>query len=126
LQLFTRDAPFHDLSENQALIEIMVHKKRPSRPTDGSAFGTLMTDALWGMIELCWAHDASVRPTAADVVSQLAAMKAPPVGVLSEDLSKDLIHHLEALIRDDIAVQTVLDILDRVRAQIKQHINLMH
>jgi hypothetical protein len=74
------------------------------------------------MVESCWAQDALIRPTAAAVVSQLAAMKHTPVVVLSEDV----VQHLESLICDGVVVQTALDILDSVRAQIKQHINPMH
>jgi ribosomal protein S13 len=74
------------------------------------------------MVESCWAQDALIRPTAAAVVSQLAAMEHTPVA----DLSEDLVQHLESLMSDGVAVQTTLDILDSVRAQIKKHVDIMH
>jgi hypothetical protein len=118
-QLSTGHAPFHEIKNQNAAVLKIINAQRPSRPTDGDICGTLVSDALWAMVESCWAQDAFIRPTAAAVVSQLAAMAA-------DVLSEDLIEHLETRICNGVAVQTALDILDRVRAHIKKHINLMH
>jgi hypothetical protein len=91
----------------------ILNARRPARPEEEEVSRALVTDALWAMVESCWTQNALMRPTAAAVVSQLVAMDPKPVA-----LSEDLIQHLEALMRDGVAVQTALDILDRVRAQI--------
>jgi hypothetical protein len=84
LQLSTDGhAPFHNLPQPAALIQIVNLAQRPSRPTDGETSRTLVTDALWAMVESCWAQDASIRPTAAGVVSQLAVIGPAAVAAAS-------------------------------------------
>jgi hypothetical protein len=81
-QLSTKHAPFHMLSPAAALLKI-IHDQRPPRPTDGDAFRLqLITDALWDMVQKCWAPDAAERPTAAHIVSELAATTSR---VIAED-----------------------------------------
>jgi hypothetical protein len=189
----------------------ILNARRPARPEEEDVCRALVTDALWAMVESCWAQDASIRPTAAAVVSQLAArarsynarkkceypvilstciphlqadgfwreVRAAVLTIMAIErmsrllenqawisqskafnyehspdashavepsmldveglsgrdislpahdcvLSKQLIQHLETLICDGVAVQTALDILDRVRAQIKKHIIPVH
>jgi hypothetical protein len=72
-QVCTGHTPFDDLNQTALLLQI-IGAHRPSRPADGEISCLLLTDALWAMVQACWAQVATDRPTAADVVLQLAAM----------------------------------------------------
>jgi hypothetical protein len=86
-QLSTGHAPFHKLSQTAAMLKI-INDQRPPRPNDGDAFRLqLITDALWDMVQKCWAPDAAERPTAAHIVSELAAMTFRVIAEDEENLS---------------------------------------
>jgi hypothetical protein len=57
----------------------------------------LVTDALWAMIQLCWAQNAAERPTAVDIISQLASMNRATV---TEEVEKSSEHLLRTRGRD--------------------------
>jgi hypothetical protein len=112
----------------------MVEEVRPSRPTEENV-RTLVTDDLWSMVELCWAHEAAIRPTIASVVTRLIVIKLGAdakrkrdIDVASTyDLSEHLMQRLEALVHDSDDIQVALDILDRVRLQLRVYtIDITH
>ncbi|KAJ7797943.1 kinase-like domain-containing protein [Mycena olivaceomarginata] len=68
-EIMTGNVPFHDLRHEMAVILKVIAGDRPLRPMSCSAPAL---DGLWTLMQKCWAQDARVRPTAAEIVEQLA------------------------------------------------------
>jgi ankyrin repeat protein len=69
-QLFTGQAPFHDLSPYLAAFHVS-EGKRPHRPTSDQNIVILPNDDEWTLIELCWRQDPTERPTMGFAAAQL-------------------------------------------------------
>ncbi|KAJ7185721.1 kinase-like domain-containing protein, partial [Mycena filopes] len=70
VELYTEKPPFSDISNDAAVMLRIVAKERPARPcnTDGQ---NLMSDAMWDIIQQCWSHNPSARPSMASVVERM-------------------------------------------------------
>ncbi|KAJ7797931.1 kinase-like domain-containing protein [Mycena olivaceomarginata] len=68
-EIMTGNVPFHDLQHEMAVMFKVLAGDRPSRPMSCSAPAL---DGLWALMQKCWAQDAQMRPTAAEIVEQLA------------------------------------------------------
>ncbi|KAF7299977.1 Kinase-like protein [Mycena kentingensis (nom. inval.)] len=55
LELYTQRPPFTGISETAAMLRI-IEGQRPARPEPA------MSDALWDLVEDCWAHSPGKRP----------------------------------------------------------------
>lgn len=64
---------YHWASEARVLNLVLVKKKLPPRP-DG------ISDAVWGLLNLCWVQIPSERPNIKYVSDQLEALFPTPVG----------------------------------------------
>ncbi|KAJ7878770.1 kinase-like domain-containing protein, partial [Mycena olivaceomarginata] len=68
-EIMTGNIPFHDLRHEMAVILKVIAGNHPVRPMSCSAPAL---DGLWALMQKCWAQDAQKRPTAAEIVEQLA------------------------------------------------------
>lgn len=80
IQLYTGAAPFSELPNlsDYTVMRKVVAGSRPQRPTIPS--GKLMSDAMWGIVQLCWAHNPSSRPSASVIAHSLNSALEPPKG----------------------------------------------
>jgi hypothetical protein len=68
-QVHTGRQPFHHLSSEFAVFMDVSAGRRPARPAPKECLGGLgIPDALWSLIQRCWAQDPAHRPTAAEVL----------------------------------------------------------
>ncbi|EIN12947.1 kinase-like protein, partial [Punctularia strigosozonata HHB-11173 SS5] len=71
LEVYTLRMPFADFRlDAQALYEV-VQGRYPRRPTPEECGGRAIPDAIWALMEACWAA-AAARPSMSDVVQLLA------------------------------------------------------
>ncbi|KAL0571801.1 hypothetical protein V5O48_010156, partial [Marasmius crinis-equi] len=71
--------PFHELSEGAVIVAVLLDKKQPSRPHIPN-----LTDAIWEIMGLCWAHDHTSRPTAAEVLARIGCITSMKTGTRVE------------------------------------------
>jgi hypothetical protein len=72
IQLYTGRPPFTDLTEGATILAV-VQSNRPDRPSNEAA----ISDALWKLVEDCWAQFYEVRPTTSNVAKRLSCLKGP-------------------------------------------------
>lgn len=72
LEVFTGRPPFAGRYGVNVVISI-VSGVRPARPSAETA--PQLTDALWTVLEACWAHEPTSRPRADDIVLGLASIQ---------------------------------------------------
>ncbi|KAL0563082.1 hypothetical protein V5O48_018995 [Marasmius crinis-equi] len=75
-QIFTGNPPFHELTDGAVIVAVVLRKKRPTRPENIAE----LTNSMWEFMVSCWAHEASLRPTAEDVLSQVGALRSLKTG----------------------------------------------
>ena len=68
--MFSGNIPFHELSNDCAVLLKVVKGIRPSRPIEVST-ACHLDDDIWNLIETCWSSDPNNRPQALDVVQFL-------------------------------------------------------
>ncbi|KAH8101101.1 kinase-like domain-containing protein [Cristinia sonorae] len=68
VELYTDETPFGETSYFKVCQDVL-RKIRPPRPATGE--GVLVSDSLWALIQRCWAHEPSERPTAHGVADEL-------------------------------------------------------
>ncbi|KAF9257192.1 kinase-like protein [Marasmius fiardii PR-910] len=66
-EIITGEPPFSEMSEPKFVVEVAVNHKRPPRPTDVA----WCPDNIWALVQLCWAQETHLRPTASSVHSYL-------------------------------------------------------
>ncbi|KAF9265320.1 kinase-like protein, partial [Marasmius fiardii PR-910] len=66
-ELLTGSAPFSEKKMDFQIIMAVLNGTRPIRPPD-------CPESLWDVVESCWKEDSQMRPTAAEVTSQLSQM----------------------------------------------------
>ncbi|KAG8703230.1 hypothetical protein FRC11_010897, partial [Ceratobasidium sp. 423] len=72
LETFTSTVPFFEKKSDHAVImEVVIHKKTPTRPQKGIPEGSVYGDKLWDILTKCWSHDPKGRPSAGDVWNQM-------------------------------------------------------
>ncbi|THH32590.1 hypothetical protein EUX98_g1593 [Antrodiella citrinella] len=69
--LYTSQSPFFGMPDGTVLVRVLAGK-RPKRPTFHG--GVEMTDALWDILNRCWAQSASDRPLASEIVTLIDAL----------------------------------------------------
>ncbi|TCD71977.1 hypothetical protein EIP91_000109 [Steccherinum ochraceum] len=75
IELYTSQVPFPDILQERIVMRRVVKGQRPPRPRFDD--GGTMSDALWSLIQRCWAQQASDRPEADEVASTIGAILAP-------------------------------------------------
>ena len=68
-QVLTGAPPFAGQQGPELACKVILEGKRPPRPNNSESLG--ITDEIWDLLELCWAKEASSRPTVKDVVDRL-------------------------------------------------------
>lgn len=64
--MWTRTRPFPGM--NDMAIFLQVHQgNRPERPSPAQCHDEVLLDALWELIQRCWAQDPNARPTIGEV-----------------------------------------------------------
>ncbi|KAJ7623223.1 kinase-like domain-containing protein [Roridomyces roridus] len=67
VELYSGKPPFPEISHDAAVMLRVMAAERPSRPYDASG-EKLMPETLWNLVQQCWAHNPSERPSMARVV----------------------------------------------------------
>lgn len=68
LELLTGKPPFADRKRDASVIhDVVVRKVTPARPQGCAA----LSEGLWQLLTTCWHNTAAMRPSMADVVSEL-------------------------------------------------------
>ncbi|KZP29838.1 kinase-like protein [Athelia psychrophila] len=74
-ELFSGIYPFTDRSVGDyQVIRAVSQGIRPSRPADSRAIARGLDDAVWTIVNECWAQDPQSRPTSETVVSRLEGL----------------------------------------------------
>lgn len=76
LQVFTTKEPFQHLQywKDRKVREAVLLGSRPPRPgPEITALG--LTDAVWALVEDCWAQDPEDRPPMSEVLARLERME---------------------------------------------------
>ncbi|THH14864.1 hypothetical protein EUX98_g9549, partial [Antrodiella citrinella] len=73
IELYTGKPPFPDITNHKVSVRY-VSGDRPPRPSLPA--GTFMSDAVWTLMDSCWAHRILARPPVQQVVVELAAVTA--------------------------------------------------
>ncbi|KAJ7452643.1 kinase-like domain-containing protein [Mycena latifolia] len=71
-EMYTRALPFAAHTWAASVVVKVVCGARPSRPSPAQS--PQLTDALWDLIQLCWAHDWRRRPNIDTILASLAVM----------------------------------------------------
>ncbi|KAG6894634.1 hypothetical protein C0995_013925, partial [Termitomyces sp. Mi166 len=118
-QIFTGERPFFEFPIYSQIPEIVLNGRRPSRPVSSSTPWTQwgLTEDIWRLMEECWLHDPSARPTIDDVARRLE-------GQMQEDTRPAASWAQASLTRpkDEVSFFRALEIIDKML----QHQHLSH
>ncbi|KAJ6480651.1 kinase-like domain-containing protein [Mycena vulgaris] len=67
VELYTGRIPFSTIENDPVVMMKVLDGVRPDRPTERPA----MSDALWDLVNACWAHDPASRPSMQTVVENM-------------------------------------------------------
>ncbi|KDR79461.1 hypothetical protein GALMADRAFT_1241402 [Galerina marginata CBS 339.88] len=70
-QVFTGEAPFQHLPEDDIRQVVVVDRERPERPEGTDVVVRGLTDSMWHLIERCWADNRSERPKFEEVAKAI-------------------------------------------------------
>jgi hypothetical protein len=71
-QIISQKTPFAYIPDGVLLTLVLDRRVRPLRPLQEDV--PIMDDATWEVIEHCWTHEGSDRPTAREVATRLLAI----------------------------------------------------
>ncbi|KAG6894848.1 hypothetical protein C0995_013586, partial [Termitomyces sp. Mi166 len=118
-EIFTGERPFFEFPIYSQIPEIVLNGRRPSRPVSSSTPWTQwgLTEDIWRLMEECWLHDPSARPTIDDVARRLE-------GQMQEDTRPAASWAQVSLTRpkDEVSFFRALEIIDKML----QHQHLSH
>ncbi|KAF8596626.1 kinase-like protein [Ceratobasidium sp. AG-I] len=75
LELVGGKAPFCEMQNEFQAVTAMVRGERPDRGVYRDIQPISDSDALWGLLEDCWAHDEVKRPSMDEVVTRMKGIK---------------------------------------------------
>ncbi|KAF8596621.1 kinase-like protein [Ceratobasidium sp. AG-I] len=75
LELVSGEAPFYETTNDFQAITAMVRGERPNRDAHPGVEQLSDPDALWQLLEECWAHEESKRPDMAEVVLRIKGIR---------------------------------------------------
>ncbi|KAG9091415.1 hypothetical protein FS749_016573 [Ceratobasidium sp. UAMH 11750] len=87
LETFTGQVPYHDKSDHRVMIIVVMLKEPPTRPEAHIPFNNRHGNALWWLLNLCWANEPGKRPKASEVVELMNGIKGLDLSV-KEGLSE--------------------------------------
>ena len=70
-QVLTGLRPFHHVHACTPIPAIL-RGERPEKPPHAESLG--FSDALWGLVQLCWSEMSSIRPTAQELLDHLSVV----------------------------------------------------
>ncbi|TFK61579.1 kinase-like protein, partial [Pluteus cervinus] len=72
-EVFTGNYPFPEIPRDTVVVLKVMRQERPNRPKDPLSIleSRGLTDKVWDMMEECWQHDPTRRPTSAKLVRLL-------------------------------------------------------
>lgn len=71
LQVFTEAVPFSHLRDGPVLVEVVIHNRRPPRPSE-PAMQRGLDDNMWKLMQDCWANSPTDRPRIDGIVDLLS------------------------------------------------------
>jgi hypothetical protein len=104
-QIFTGEIPFHDVLNNFAVMFKVTRGERPNRPSGVADRG--LNDLMWGLMQDCWEHNPTRRPTALQIVERLPHVPDNRPSVLWPRFRASNVHD-----GHDLAVAKVLRVLE--------------
>lgn len=72
--MFSGNIPFHEQKADTAVLLSLLQQRRPARPSDALSKWRGLGDEVWTIVETCWAHDSTNRPTARQAVELLQSL----------------------------------------------------
>lgn len=76
VQILTRQPPFHEYLRDVTVTYKVSSRCLPSRPpltsSAWNAWG--LTEAIWKLMEDCWAHEQAARPEIGEVIARLSSL----------------------------------------------------
>ncbi|KAG6895172.1 hypothetical protein C0993_010043 [Termitomyces sp. T159_Od127] len=78
-QIFTGHIPYHGIMNQTTVMLRILQGKKPTCPEESDAAWHQhgLTQQMWGLMEECWAFQASKRPSASEVVAKLKQNTGP-------------------------------------------------
>ena len=119
--MLTGAPPFASRQKSELACQVVLRGERPHRPKNSESLG--ITDEIWGLLELCWAKEASSRPAADHVVRCLEGA----VGHWAAEATAFLLGSdagvKEVMNMEREKAQKIADELDKVRGCLSVHYN---
>lgn len=76
-QIYTEEPPFPKLRDGQVILEVAVNRKRPERPVfEDHLPHRRISDGLWMLMQECWQHYASDRPSMESALMWLESLQS--------------------------------------------------
>jgi hypothetical protein len=72
--MFSGEVPFYEDPSDIRVVLSVMQGKRPPRPSHQLSRTRGLSDAVWQLVETCWAPDPAERPTAKQITEQLCAL----------------------------------------------------
>lgn len=76
-QIFSGEAPFQHLPEEEIRQAVVVDQERPDRPEDDDAVERGLDVKMWTLLERCWADNRTSRPSFQEIAALLEAWLGP-------------------------------------------------
>ncbi|KIM82030.1 hypothetical protein PILCRDRAFT_88827 [Piloderma croceum F 1598] len=73
-EMFSGEVPFYEDPSDIRVVLSVMQGKRPPRPSHQLSGTRGLNDAIWQLVETCWAPDPTERPTAKHIVEQLSGL----------------------------------------------------
>ena len=67
----TDEAPFQNIPEEDIRDAVVRDNDRPDRPRESEFIERGLTDSVWGLIEISWAHEKTARPQFTELAARL-------------------------------------------------------
>ncbi|KAJ7015836.1 kinase-like domain-containing protein, partial [Mycena alexandri] len=83
-EMLSGHIPFHDSPNDAAVMFKIIKGGHPTRPP--ICFGTSQLDCLWALLQDCWGGEASMRPTASQIIERLVE---PSIGATTTSSTTD-------------------------------------
>lgn len=77
--MFSGEVPFYEDPRDVRVILSVIQGKRPTPPFHDLSRTRGLSEPIWQLIETCWAHDSTKRPTAEHVIGRLYTLPNRPL-----------------------------------------------
>ncbi|KAF8178967.1 kinase-like domain-containing protein, partial [Mycena galopus ATCC 62051] len=111
--ILTGKFPFHELKNDMAVMMAVARGRRPARPESSSGITT--PDSLWELVENCWETEATIRPTAFQIVERLTG---PAIGAKSTSSTADWDDEFSSKFRRSLQAELVLPSVTQIEREL--------